>query len=593
MKLLRFLIKFTLIISLLVLLLMGGAWYYVTNKVADHLNEEYANKSISLNVLGEKYIISCKKFTPTGFPYRISWQVDGYNEETISEKLEYNSPVYFGYNLMTQKIFAEYQGHIDVTDKLKPKDVGVRVDIKDIYRMAANFPLSFDLLSTVKNMKDNFELINYLGDLNIYTGNVDIFDLNDNKKIHSEEFESAFVSFKPQKYYTSKEDFLNNIPQYVKIKYEVKTDPVLDEKRELPKTVLYGFSLLPSSFDVNMDIELKTRGNNLEEIYKGLEIKANAKALSDFMDFNDLKFEYSSGNGKISRGYKAKLDSKIFFKNGMFQELFDRYDAFLAPEIKSSYIGGLVDREIQYLKDNRELFKFKQLENRDYDFGLDIASYNDGGKHYTKIEDFNIFSKGSGFRLKHEVERSFKDRKKWKAKGVLLMHNYLDIVEFSSGYIYRFGKFKHLNDEARALYVSVNKDFLKTISDYPDSKSNNLSFEYSADSKHLMKSNIGSVRVDQIANMYSLMLYKKLFGQVDKDGDILKEMKKILPDINEDEPMLKKILPKISNAKELEKNAKKSLKKELDKALRDKAEKAIKRSLPKNLRDKLLNQPIK
>ena len=136
--------------------------------------------------------------------------------------------------------------------------------------------------------------------------------------------------------------------------------------------------------------------------------------------------------------------------------------------------------------------------------------------------------------------------KKWSAKGLLYVKNYPSVVKFTSGYIYRFGKFKFLSEDARSLYVDVNTEFLKHISDYPKSTSNDLSIKYMADSSNLNKMELGSIKVDKIGPLYMSMLYKKLFDKVGYGGDVLTRMHDIIPDINANDPILQKILPKIS-----------------------------------------------
>ena len=200
-------------------------------------------------------------------------------------------------------------------------------------------------------------------------------------------------------------------------------------------------------------------------------------------------------------------------------------------------------------------------------------------KKLLKVNNLSIFSNKSGFKLQHEMEIVSRGKPLWKANGLLFIKNYPSVVEFSSGYIYRFGKFKFLKDEARELYVEVNKAFLKDISDYPDSKSNDLSIEYKADSRNIQNTKIGTIKLSQIGKLYALMLYQKLFDKVGHGGDVFSRMKKIIPTLDINEPMLKKILPKISGKKAIKKSIEKELKKAIPRDLND----ALKKVIPKNL----------
>jgi hypothetical protein len=251
-------------------------------------------------------------------------------------------------------------------------------------------------------------------------------------------------------------------------------------------------------------------------------------------------------------------------------------------------MGIAVDQEIRYIIQNKEIFKFKDLENNSYDFGLKMNSSNTKSKKYLKIEDFSILSDKSGVRLTHEMQANISRKMDWFANGILYLTNYPTVIEFSSGYIYRFGKFKILNDEARHLYIDVNKAFLKDISDHPQSISNDLSFEYKLNSSRMDQSMIGSVKFDQIIPLYTLMLYQKLFDKVGYGGDVLSRMKEILPQIDGNDPLLQKILPRISSGNVV----KESVGKQIDKAMPAKAKDIIPKIVPKD-RNGLLKSQIK
>jgi hypothetical protein len=134
----------------------------------------------------------------------------------------------------------------------------------------------------------------------------------------------------------------------------------------------------------------------------------------------------------------------------------------------------------------------------------------------------------------------------WKADGVLLIKNYPVVVDFNSNYILRFGDFRFLSDPARNLYIDVNKAFLKQISDYPTSTSNDLSFDYSISTDNWSEGKIGSSKIVQLPELYKILLYKKLFNVIDLHGDILIQIKKLLPNFDENEPVFKKILAQIT-----------------------------------------------
>lgn len=578
------LVKFLILFIILSFLGLVGSWYYVTDKVAIEINSKYANKPIALQGIDqEDYFVSFKDVKPSGFPYKISWQLDGWFEESRTTKIRYTSPIYFGYDLALQKLFITYDGEIIASYKPESHKFGSKLKVSD-YSIKIDLPLSRDLIKNLGKFEDPFEIVNYFGDINAKSGSVDIYDLEKNEKFYDKDYEHLKISYVPQKYYKNSQDFLNNIPQYLIARYNVKTNPISAEPRRLPVSLFYGFSMLPSGFNIDADIDLKTKGSNLKDLNKGLEIKVLGSAKSDYIHFNEFKLDYTSGLVNFGNNYTTQASSKMFFRTGMFDQIFDRYNLLLSPKLRLSPIGAIIDREIKYIIANKDEFKFKELENNSYKLNLDISSMRDKSKNKLYVNDFSIFSANSGIKLKHEMEKSAIDPKNWQVDGLLLIQNYPAVVEFSSGYIYRFGKFKLLKDEARDLYIEVNKKFLKDISDYPKSSSNDLSFEYSANSNNLNRTKFGTVRFDQIAKLYTLTLYQKLLNKVGNDGDVISKMQKIIPDLDTNEPMLQKIIPKISNNNDIGK----SLEKSLDKVIPGKTKDVIKKSLPKDLQNKVL-----
>lgn len=585
MKLIKFLIAFII----LVLIAVGGLWYFVTFKVSSELNDKYAGKQMPIKGPDERdYFIAFDQVNAAGFPYKISWKADGWSEESRDAKIEYHSPIYFGYDLLMQKLFINYSGEITAFYKPESRGFGARL-VVDNYSIEVDLPITMDLIATIKSMQDPFEIVNHMGDIHASSGSVNIFDLNGNEKFYDKEYEKLIISFIPQKEYKNVEDFLNNIPQNLTAKYQVKTKPNAAKVRRLPVSLFYGFSLLPSGFDVNAKLELKTKGNNLKDLQKGLDVKIAAKCQSPFINFDEMRLAYASGIDGQGKDYRIDMSSKIFFKSGMFDELFRIYDNMIVPSLISSPFGKMLDHEIKYIINNKDVFKFTDLENNNYDYNFELVASHDDTRRHFKINDLSIFSDKSGLKLQHEMETLSKGKQSWKADGNLFIKNYPAVVEFSSGYIYRFGKFRFLQDEARKLYIDVNKAFLKDISDHPHSKSDDLSFEYAVNSQNLKNTKIGSVRFDQIAKLYTLMLYQKLFDKVGHGGDVLGRMQKIIPDLDPNEPILKQVLPRISDNKEI----KKSIEKELKKAIPDDAKDAIKKAIPKELGKGLLKGILK
>jgi hypothetical protein len=576
-----------IIIALMLIIIIGYsfAWYYIANKITSEINNNYANKPIVVHGIDKaEYHISFKKAHASGFPFKMLMSISGWTEESRGAIINYMSPIHMGYSFGTQKIYVSYNGDIEALYKPINTKFGAKPKVKD-YLITIDMPLNRKLIDTISNMKDSFEVVNHLGELNISTKKVEIFDLNSDEKFFDKEYELFKFSYKPTKYYVNLDDLLNNIPQFYKVEYVVKTNEVNDKSRRLPVSLFYGFSVLPSGFDIKGSATIKTGAKTAKDLAKEIDLDANLECTSPLFDVGPVKINYKGGIGEKSRGAQIFVDSKVQLKKGFFEDVFKKYMS-VSPRVVAMPGGQIINREILYIIANKDAFRFNDLENSRYEVNVDLNSYRSKDKIKLKVNNLSIFSQDSGIRFVHDSEASTTREKNWHANGILYIKNYPAVIDFTSGYIYRFGKFKILSNEARELYVDVNKTFLKQISDYPTSTSNDLSFEYIVNSQKLNKTKVGTVQFDQLAKLYQLILYDKLLAKVGPGGDVLAKMKNIVPYLDENEPSLKKLLPKIKNIESIEKIIPKDAQKTLEKII---PVEDLKKKLGKDLLGKFLN----
>ena len=97
-------------------------------------------------------------------------------------------------------------------------------------------------------MTDSGELVNYIKDIEVATGEVQIFDKQENELFSDKEYEKLNFTFVPAKYYLTLQGLLNEIPSEYTVNYSVKTKPGKFSFRPIPVSLLYGFFNLPSDF---------------------------------------------------------------------------------------------------------------------------------------------------------------------------------------------------------------------------------------------------------------------------------------------------------------------------------------------------------
>src|SRR5690606_23560053 len=116
-----------------------------------------------------------------------------------------------------------------------------------------------------------------------------------------------------------------------------------------------------------------------------------------------------------NREFEIDSKSSFLFREGMFDELFKRY-SLVADRLRTNVAGKILDREIRYIINHKDAFRFKELENINYDYVMRMKSHILNKKLNIDIDEFSIFSKDSGIRIQHSMERDLKLQYDWSAK---------------------------------------------------------------------------------------------------------------------------------------------------------------------------------
>ncbi len=562
-------LKIFLLLIAIITLLCAASWYYVTSGVTDKLNAKYAKKDIvifqanpefktnktssSLKNHGN-YIIRFANATAYGAPYKIAWNLNSFVEETSSFHMEYLSPVQFGYDLLRQTIFIHYDGVINASYKPKNSGFGSKLIVKD-YNIETFMPLSISLIRELSKSGDAGALLNYIDNITLSNDNVSIFDLIDGEKFYEKEYETARIKFTAAKQYSGIDDFLSNIPQHYKITYDIKTRPSNAATRIVPASLFYGLMLVPSGNKVSLDIDLTTQGNNYKEFTKGLTIDTKAHSDSAYLEIHNLDSHYKVTNSSSLPQHYWKENLNFTIKKGFFDAAIKLYQT-VAQTYPIDTIAPDFHQQMLHLIKNKKELHLEELENNKYRLGFDTNWTMDGQLMQQQLQDFTLSSDYSAIKLRHDFKYYLKN-KAWKLNGILYINNYPPVIEYFSSYFYNISKYRNLGPQAHDVYIAANKDFARLISDHPKAKSNDLSFEYDITSGNYATSKIGSVSLLEIAPLYTLTIYQKLLDKVGSSGDILSKMKAIMPNIDENEPMLKGILSKTSLTNILQKGPQK------------------------------------
>jgi hypothetical protein len=366
--------KYILIFLVVLLACYCSCWYYIISNIRNDINARYATQKIYVKALvnTEEYFITFDKASITGFPFDMELNLHGWKEESKGALISYHSPIKIGYSFTNQHAYIAYDGEIDAAYKPLASSFGAILKIKN-YLIKLDIPLTRKLLSAISKMTDSGELVNYIKGIEVATGGVQITDKQENELFSDKEYEKLNFTFVPAKYYLTLEDLLNEIPSEYTVNYSVKTKPVKFSFRPIPVSLLYGFFNLPSDFSASGKVKIKTEAKKAEELFSNFNAEVEVAFSAPKIDLNSFKLLFKTGLSPEKRkGTALSIDSKIRLKDSFFEELFKKYEA-IKPRVISTHAGRLVDQEVSYIISNKDIFRFKDLENSDYFLNLDCV----------------------------------------------------------------------------------------------------------------------------------------------------------------------------------------------------------------------------
>lgn len=536
-------IKYLSIILAILFLLYTIIWFALTISIAHNINKQHADKNLNITSLKNdqlNYYIKFSRISSYGFPFKIGFQIAGWQEEGGNNLIEFLSPIYIGYDLIKQSIFVKYSG--TTIGHYKPIELkfGAIFKSKD-YSATVKIPLSLKLLRIFTQKKDIFEIVNFIKEIKLQSDKTEILDLYDEKKLYEEDYSNISFSFEKSKYYNNLEDFKNNVPQKFNINYSTKITESNIINRKIPAGLLLYRFAWPFAFSFNGKFYIKTNQSLLNKFDKDFEINClNSTFTTETIDsLTTLIFRnkvIDTDNNNIYLGINSKIDLKTGFSDNLLNSI--QYLLAFIPEFPTNL--PLIS-ELKYLNDNKDKFSLTDLENRQYLFDTDINLVTRSQNELkAEINNLSLFSNNTGFRLSTEFK--FGSFKEFNIDGVMVLNNYIKPINIITNYIFNLGRFKTFSDISKDIYKSNIRQFLKSISDHPDSSSEDISFEYKLNSDNLQRAKIGSIDFDKMIPLYYLSLYKEASKYINA-GDILSErMLELVPDFNQHQKLLQQLM---------------------------------------------------
>jgi hypothetical protein len=532
------LIYFSIFLSV-VFSLYSFAWFYYAYNISNNLNKQFSDKIFNINSSNEEeYWCKFLQISPYGFPFKFGFKISGWQENSTTTQIIFNSDIHILYNIFGKFIEISHNG--DVISQYKPLESGFGGKFKNDSNLKIHIDLSLKDLNKLQNISNPIELINFVDSIEFNSNIFEIYDLVDNELLYREEDTKSLFSFSKSSYYNNFAEFTKIPPKNIHLEYSNN----VTKTKMLTKIVKPGILLFrPTSpfngkFTYLFDFKFGNNIQNFLDIIKNIEITIYASTNTDNVISKSNIFYKADNFENNQNALFLKINSEFILKDGFIDQLL-QIVKFLETTKQPIAQNKIFLHELDYIKDNKEKFSQYKIESNKYNISLDfdMITQNQSLKRFA-INNFNILSDNNvGFHLVTKANIDDINAQQIgfgptsSIKGDLLISNYHDFFNIFAGYFFNLGKFKNYSDESKDVHIEGLEHFLKSISDNSASTGTDMSFNYDILIYNLQNSKFGSINnISNLPNLYCISLFKFATSKYHKELQNIDSIKNLIPE---------------------------------------------------------------
>ena len=225
----------------------------------------------------------------------------------------------------------------------------------------------------------------------------------------------------------------------------------------------------------------------------------------------------------------VNVNGNFYLKSGAFNKLFDYYNNNIKHNLQKNFVGNIIADQLGQIVNNKDMFPFSELEDGNYKIIINAKHNVDSHKGHMEIDKLNIASDNISVHIDNDIVFFNTKPPSVQCKGMLMVTNYPRFIDIITNYAYRLGKYRFINNKARQIYAETNKLFVKNISDYPESNSNDLSISYDINTNQLQDARIGEIKLRHWQEIYQKLLLQNILLHFKNHKNILAQIEEFIP----------------------------------------------------------------
>ncbi|MBP7190314.1 MAG: hypothetical protein KA998_03645 [Rickettsiaceae bacterium] len=504
-----------------VILLYIALWFFVTNNIVKSVKN-----SLSANMKDSSQTLDV---TSSGFPFKFGAKARSVNLRDESGATIYTGDMIVGYDLFRQSCFLDCKGTLPfIANSSLARMKGNDIEF-DSLLINTKLPLSFSMIKALSNKDRNFEIVNFIKSAD--SKFVIVSRDHESKAIAYSVDGKIKIDIDNKSYYKTLDEMMGD------------TNPV---KCNISLALKYdnsGFEYLSGTYSANSEITFPFKNpiSNLHVTLSDIEastLGADSKATIELTSNVEEK-EYP-----LVGDFTLKIKGVDFPKERYF-EFLNKSIVDNAAYALSNGVSPAIAPFLQDVVDHPEKYKFEAVKLEKRTSNLDLALKMNNGKFYLDVKELDIMFDDTGISTQNQSE--FDKRFSWKTKGLLSVKNYASAFDYWSKYLTRAFP-AEFNGVRVAIVGKAFGEFLRLVSDHPDSQNSTMVFAYEAGSD-ITGIKIGGKGVDQLASIYKQALYNQALQALKINPDLLEKLQEVVPEIASDKDLLnnlKKLSPKAS-----------------------------------------------
>lgn len=495
-------------------------WFKIASSIEDSINKNLAS---SIQHIAPSHRISFSNARLSGFPFLIGIKLYDVVEDTSSALINHHSPVFFGYNMFTDKLVLSYSGKSTI--ETKPKKDAQVFESDGNFLYSAHIPVSFDMFKKATQPSGIMDILSNLREIRLQVKNAGLKNSTENIDLNKGSNIDLSIKILHHKKYNNIDDFLSDIPKDYNIDFSLDSRHLANKKISIGYSFIYG-AYLPLNLNYTMQANIHTNSKTFDmlEIVKDIQVTHWESNIATDIEESSMK-----ASGKLS---SVDDDTNISFNNVSAIKLKPSYSKTLDYRIKN-LVNMVPQSVLGPLKTSLLSLDVASLDLDTQNDPITIntkLNFGSSGKTHSfllNLEHFGISFRDIEFGIRNNTK--LVSQHEWSSEGVISAQKYDLLIKYIVDTYFTLYHLPEHDVFNKKFYYDVYMEFISKISNNITNAGSGITIEYDLHTD-IPKSKIGKLSWPETGLLYYATLLKHIRKTAKDENETISKFKTIVPD---------------------------------------------------------------